>query len=575
MNMEKKSLLQQLTWTILGLCTALIALWFLFYIYMNFAIKSYTMHNMEQVSSSVITELEQTFLELEDISFAVSENDAIYDFLTTKDRILVHTKAGQVKLELDKIVDRNILADNLLLYNSQGEFYRFYGNISNTAAKRIYYTIEKETEKNQIQISVEGINYIGYVALINHNEENLGQIVLLIDENDIYRLFFEAGGLKDMTIGLAANNIIIVANDDKIIGSKVGVLKESTKYLLHKAVGFTPFELIIVYENANRNVIVLFLAAIIVTAFLLWVIIHLFLRFWKNKFFQPIQEIIQEVEKFEGGKGEVLKEIEIEYFDSLVNGINNMLNRIEEKDAELYNAAFSLQEAEIKKQKALVISLKKQINAHFTVNVLNIIKALSYEGESEKAGLMCDGLSFLLRYANGGETLVNAMEEFFILNKYLVVMEVRYPGRFKAEVEIEDFLEEIKLPRMLLQPLVENSILHGFKDMNCCNESTTQNETLLPQAKGMIHIYCVERQQDLQFIVEDNGCGMENQQVIQLQKEIDYVQDEDEIEVEGLSHVALINIQRRIMSYFGKGYGVTIESKKREGTRVILTLPKT
>ena len=84
-------------------------------------------------------------------------------------------------------------------------------------------------------------------------------------------------------------------------------------------------------------------------------------------------------------------------------------------------------------------------------------------GENEKAGLLCDGLSFLLRYANAGDSYISGMEEFFVLEKYVEIMEIRYPDRFTAEIEMEDALEGVELPRMLLQPIVENSILHGWK----------------------------------------------------------------------------------------------------------------
>jgi len=564
MKREKKSLLQQLKRTILGLCFAMIALWLLFYFYMNFAIKSYTMHNMEQVSGSIITKLEQTFLELEDISFTVSENKVIRDFLTTKDRIMVHTKSSQIKEELDKVVSQDILAENLILYNQEGEYYRFYGNISNTAAQSIYYTIQKETSKKQMQIKVEGVNYIGYVDSVYYKNENLGKIVMLIEESEIYRLFQETGGIEDMTIALAADNQIIVANEEKVVGLEVEEFMQSTKYLVHKKVGFTPFELFVVYGNTNQVMTYFFMGAIIITAFVLWFILILFLYFWKNNFFEPIQGIIQEVEKFDGGKGEKLEGTKIEYFDSLVTGINDLLVRMEQKEAELFQATFSLQESEIKKQKALIVSLKKQINAHFTVNVLNNIKALSILGENEKAGLMCDGLSYLLRYANGGESMVNAMEEFFVLSKYIDIMEIRYPGRFLAEVEMEDFLENIKLPRMLIQPLVENSILHGFAD-----SSRNEQEGIL----GKIHVYCKAMEYSVQFIVEDNGCGMEERTVKKLQNDLENVITEDGVDVEGLSHVALLNIHRRICSYFGSGYGVEITSKEGKGTKVMLTIP--
>ncbi len=570
MKKKRKSLLQQLKWTVLGLCAGLIILWLLFYLYMNFAIKRYTMNHMERVAKSIIITLEQTFLELEDLSFAVSENDVIRDFLTTENKLLFHSKAVKVMEELKKVVNKNMLAENLLLYNHQGVYYRFYGNISNTAAKNIFYKAKKELDSKQIQLAVVNLNYIGYIDTIYYGNENLGKMVLLIEENDILRLFQTAGVLQNMRIGLTANQKIIVANDEKLIGTEVEKIMQTTDEMLQRKIGFTPLGLIIIYQNTYEGIILLFMAAVMLTALLLGFMIRTFLLFWKNKFFMPIQDIIEEVEKFEGEALEIRISSDLDYFDGLVKGINEMLYRIEQKEAELFQATFSLQEAEIKKQKALIVSLKKQINAHFTVNILNIIKVLSSSGENEKAGLMCDGLSYLLRYANGGESMVNALEEFFVLNKYLEIMQIRYPDRFTAEVDMEDFLETIRMPRMLLQPIVENSILHGFKE----RKSNQDNEVNIREnITGKIFVSCIKKEDKLLFIVEDNGIGIEKELLEHILMKLDNVRVEDEIEIEGVSNVALVNIQRRVRLYFGKEYGLEIASKVGEGTKVVLSLP--
>jgi two-component system sensor histidine kinase YesM len=139
-------------------------------------------------------------------------------------------------------------------------------------------------------------------------------------------------------------------------------------------------------------------------------------------------------------------------------------------------------------------------------------------------------------------------------------MEIRYQEKFKAEIDMEDYLEEIKLPRMLLQPIVENSIVHGFA------ESEQERE-------GIIHIYSILENECIRIVLEDNGCGMEAGVLQRLRLEIDQVARDDALEVEGLSHVALINIQRRIWSYYGEGYGLEIQSDREEGTRITVILP--
>lgn len=557
--MRKKSLIKELKWTVLSLSAAMLAMWFLFYVNIHNVIQKNVMQNMEQVSEQIISELNRSFLQLEEVSFALSQDTNVQSFLLEEDYTEFVNKSASVTETIDNLAENSSFMDNMILYNEQGSFYRFSGTIGNTGVRRMMNLVEKDKLISHIQIRLDSVNYIGYVTAIYKENDRLGTIVMLTNENDIYRLFEQMTENEDMKITMAADGKVILSNKENYIGKKIEDIRRDTTYMVYKQVGFTPFELMVSYEDSSHEMSMLFMVAMLIMAVLLLLMLEIFLRFWKRKFFVPIQSVISEVEGFEGGKGAVLPMTGIEHFDGLVHGINDMVERIEQKEKEAYQAENSLQKAEIKKQKAMIISLKKQISAHFTVNVLNIIKALSSMGENEKAGLLCDGLSFLLRYANAGDSYISGMEEFFVLEKYVGIMEIRYPDRFTAEIEMEDALEGVELPRMLLQPIVENSILHGI--------ASDEKE-----GKGVVRVHNKIDSDCLYIIVEDNGKGMDFSQLERLRAEIEEV-NENQVEVEGLSHVALVNIQRRIHSYFGGEYGISVESTKGIGTTVIVKLP--
>lgn len=557
--MRKKSLIKELKWTVLSLSAAMLAMWFLFYVNIHNVIQKNVMQNMEQVSEQIISELNRSFLQLEEVSFALSQDTNVQSFLLEEDYTEFVNKSASVTETIDNLAENSSFMDNMILYNEQGSFYRFSGTIGNTGVRRMMNLVEKDKLISHIQIRLDSVNYIGYVTAIYKENDRLGTIVMLTNENDIYRLFEQMTENEYMKIAMAADGKVILSNKENYIGKKIEDIRRDTTYMVYKQVGFTPFELMVSYEDSSHEMSMLFMVAMLIMAVLLLLMLEIFLRFWKRKFFVPIQSVISEVEGFEGGKGAVLPMTGIEHFDGLVHGINDMVERIEQKEKEAYQAENSLQKAEIKKQKAMIISLKKQISAHFTVNVLNIIKALSSMGENEKAGLLCDGLSFLLRYANAGDSYISGMEEFFVLEKYVEIMEIRYPDRFTAEIEMEDALEGVELPRMLLQPIVENSILHGIAGYE-------------KEGKGVVRVYNKIDSDCLYIIVEDNGKGMDFSQLERLRAEIKEV-NENQVEVEGLSHVALVNIQRRIHSYFGGEYGISVESTKGIGTTVIVKLP--
>ncbi len=559
MKMKKKSLVMELKWTVLSLSAAMLAMWFLFYVNIHNVIQKNVMNNMEQVSEQIISELNRSFLQLEEVSFALSQDANVQNFLLEENNIEFVNKAVYVEETIDNLSENSSFMDNIILYNEQGRFYRFSGTIGNTGVRRMMNLVEKDKLTSHIQIKLDSVNYIGYVTTIYQEGERIGTIVMLTNENDIYRLFEQMTENEDMKIAIAADGKVLLSNEENYIGVKIEDIRRDITYMVYKQVGFTPFELLISYEDSNHGMSILFMVAMLIMAVLLLLMLEIFLRFWKRKFFVPIQSVISEVEEFEGGKGAMLPMTGIEHFDGLILGINDMVERIELKEKEAYQAENSLQKAEIKKQKAMIISLKKQISAHFTVNVLNIIKALSSMGENEKAGLLCDGLSFLLRYANAGDSYISGMEEFFVLEKYVEIMEIRYPDKFTTEIEMEDALEGVDLPRMLLQPIVENSILHGIVGDE-------------KEEKGVVRVYSRLEADCLYISIEDNGMGMDSLQLDRLRKEIEEV-NQDQVEVEGLSHVALINIQRRIRSYFGEEYGLSVESTMGIGTIVTVKLP--
>ncbi len=558
-KVKKKSLLRQLKWTVLGLSTAMLAMWFLFYINTHRIIQDYVLENMEQVAVQVLDELNRSFLQIEEASFELSDKDSVRDFLEAEDSLDFYTKAGELEGVISQFQKESSVFKNLILYNDREMYYRFYGNISNTGMQRMMTVLNKDDSNRYIRLHLDGVNYIGFVSLITYQGTEHGKVVMLADEKDIYQMFSQLTRNEKLGIALAADGAIILSNQSEMLEQSMTVIVEESEYLVESQVGFTPFELLVSYEDTDQKISTLFLVAMIIMALILFTILEVFIHFWQRKFFTPIQTVILEVEGFESGQGETLPLTGLEHFDGLVCGINEMVERIEQKEKEIYQAAYSLQEAEIKKQKALIISLKKQISAHFTVNVLTIIKALSAEGEGKKAGLLCDGLSFLLRYANAGDSFISGMDEFFVLDKYIEIMEIRYPKRFDAVIDYSDELEDIELPRMLIQPIIENSIIHGLLRIS-------------DKRKGKIHIYCLMDNDKIEIIVEDNGAGMTLEELDELRENL-FAASENDIEVKGLSHVALLNIERRIQSYFGERYGISVESVANEGTKVTVRLP--
>ena len=149
------------------------------------------------------------------------------------------------------------------------------------------------------------------------------------------------------------------------------------------------------------------------------------------------------------------------------------------------------------------------------------------------------------------------MEELFILQKYLTIMQIRYQGKFQVAIYWDDCLDGIFMPRMRIQPVIENAIVHGFQFMS---------------DGGMLTISSELTEKEIVIRVSDNGCGMRKETRQSLVDCLVQVKKEEEMP-RGLEHVALINIAKRISTYGNTRYGVTVESEEGAGTSIILRLP--
>jgi signal transduction histidine kinase len=532
-------------------------IWIGLYLYTNNFLNRYVESNLQLVSENIISGLEESFLQMERMTFALDSNEDVTAFLREELPLELADSAGKITADVMLFQKYDELMEHVIIANPGGGYYRFSGNLDNTSVKKLLRITENIEAALSFTTTLEDSEYIGYAAPLHDGITNAGKVIILTSQAAILKLFDGVGDISEMKIALCADRKVIFSKIGEYIGMNADDIIRGGEYYSYERIGLTPFELLISYEAAGKELRRWFIVSMAAFAVFLFTLFGLFLRFWWKQFFVPVQQVISDVERIGDNQSQKLGSTGLEHFDGLVDGINDMIERLEQKEKEIFDARYSLKEAELRREKALLISLKKQIDAHFTVNVLAAIKALAANGENEKAGNMCDGLSYLLRYANAGEASISVMEEFCVLEKYVDIMQIRYPGRFSADIEIEDELAELMIPRMLLQPIVENSIRHGILD----NDGR----------QGHIRVYCRICDDSVAFVIEDNGRGMSPDELEALNNKINSSENEDD--VAGLSHVALPNIQRRIVSYYGTGYGITVSSVKGEGTVVTLTLP--
>jgi two-component system sensor histidine kinase YesM len=214
------------------------------------------------------------------------------------------------------------------------------------------------------------------------------------------------------------------------------------------------------------------------------------------------------------------------------------------EDLESYVDHLMVTEAE--KRKFEIRSLQMQIQPHFIYNTLTAIKFLIWQNEQEKATQAIDSFVQLLRHTFNRKEIVPLKDELAIVEEYLVLMNVRYGDRIQSTIFSADGCENCLVPKMILQPIIENAYLHAFPEAE----------------KGYIQIFSRIGKLGLVIEIIDTGIGFDDASSLNKQQTIEHY-----------SGIGLENIDQRIKLLYGEKYGLTVDSRVNEGTTVRLLLP--
>ncbi|MCR4588019.1 MAG: histidine kinase, partial [Lachnospiraceae bacterium] len=220
----------------------------------------------------------------------------------------------------------------------------------------------------------------------------------------------------------------------------------------------------------------------------------------------------------------------------------NMLDRI----SRLYE---QMKEKELEKRKVEIAALQFQMNPHFLYNSLNTIRFLASIQGIENIKDVAEILSSMMHLNMDGRAEVTIKEDVQFIKEYLRLQTYRQISLITSVVECEEAIMDCKITKLLVQPLVENSIKHGFPG--------TMNN-------GRIHVKYMLVDGNIQVVVEDNGIGIDEQE---LNRNLNRKENGN------AGHIGLANIKERIRLNYGDPYTMAVESKKGEFTRITLVLP--
>lgn len=290
----------------------------------------------------------------------------------------------------------------------------------------------------------------------------------------------------------------------------------------------------------------------IITMFLLFSIITVLIIsfFIAVNLFTPIEEMLEILEKKPHGNIQNYSKSKINELKIISRGLESSINDVQNLKGELEERMDLL-------KKARSIALQSQINSHFLFNTLENIKwkVMEFTNGENEGSIMISNLSKLLRIGLNTKDYMNTLDkELQHVRIYLDIQKVRYEDKFEVIYDIEEETLSAILPKITLQPIVENAIYHGIKPSD---------------KKCVLTIKAYIMEENLIIEIIDNGVGIEEGKcrVINNELQTEYIKEEN--------HIGIKNVNQRIKLSFGEKYGIEIKSKINLGTRIIMTIPYT
>lgn len=411
-----------------------------------------------------------------------------------------------------------------------------------------------------------------HIALIQRMDYFGGNGVMLLDVD--YQKLFEEMRMEDQELILYDPEKILFstseARGDKLPFTELGEDTEkrisTEKSLKFYGTDWTlrlsrkPYEIWSILKDHPVWMALIYIFNLMLPAILIWTIYRSFkvrLNILIDNMIQVRRGVYHEIETEEekkkgasGGNGkDELGEV-IKTYDLMIRKIHELIE-IDFKNRE------KQQNLEISRRQAELAALQSQINPHFMFNALESIRMHSVlKNETETAHILEDFSVLMRKNIQWNKDFVTVLEEMDNVKRYLQIQKYRFGDRLEYSVHIQDGFEKLEIPKFIVTTFVENACVHGIEDS---------------LDGGTITVIASCDEQYMYFEVMDSGSGMEEEELLSLQKKIEHATITD-IQQAGKS-IGILNSVVRMRQYYGEDVVIDVNSTKGEGTEVCIRLP--
>ncbi len=387
-------------------------------------------------------------------------------------------------------------------------------------------------------------NFFSYgKKILDEQGEELGEIFVNVDERQVFFECLQTEGSALGTLNIVQGDTIV--SSDRVSLLWTGILEDENSIRVEIPAGETGYSVCSLAEGSvleqdlitSRNWILLVTGLL---NLIFAVPVYLLLK----RLLVPVRQLEEEMNQVKEGnlsvRARVYRQDEI---GSLSEHFNEMLDQVETLVDELANQKMLKREAELE-------ALSYQITPHFMYNTLSSIRyAAILEGYEEIGGLLQAFIELLRLSASDRGAFITVQQEVRMVDNYIRLQQFRYKDTFEAELTIEPGAENFYVPRLLIQPLVENAILHGLDHM---------------EEGNLIEVDVRRKDELLEIRVTDNGSGMTGEEIQTLLGGGFHSK---------FSGIGINNILERLRLYYGDRGSLNYLSPEEGGTIAVITLP--
>lgn len=432
------------------------------------------------------------------------------------------------------------------------------------------------TNKNGNVASNVSDNVIAMGNVIQGKNErmDLGVIVITINEEELYKIFGKSDLFNKDTRFILSDNGIIISNSDKDLIFKPIDDSSLYKQLLEKESGYSintmdKDRFLINYQTIKSvdwklfesipyswmfNEIYTLRTKVIIISIVIFIIFTFVVYFFTKVFISPLKVLEKLMKKVEEGNLNVKFDLKLnDEIAVLGNSFNSMVDNLKLLIDENYLKQLELSEKEKTKEKLKYKVLQSQINPHFLFNTLNSIKWMAIINNAPKVADSIASLGHLLEAGiKRMDDEITVREELVYLQEYIDIMQLIHANKFDFQLDVKDEILDLKVLKLLLQPIVENAIIHGISKI---------------KGRGKIQVIGYKKFRFLIFEIIDNGIGITSDAKRKL------LSNNEEPSSGKFNSLGINSIIQRIKTNYGSEYGLNIKSRKNDGTNIIIYLP--